>query len=202
MLITLAALILLVGGGVLYVSLNGTSDSETPSASTQTEDRNTPTVQSRQSGGVEESFAGTGSFADLMELGRDIECDFSYVADDTNAAVAGTVKVAGEKIRGDFAMEQGGQAYNSSLIQDGVMIYTWSETPQGTFALQMPVTDVEEEEESLATDRGMDMDADVTYECRSWTVDARAFVPPSDIDFMSPDMMMQNLLQEYGVPGQ
>lgn len=145
-------------------------------------------------------FSGTGSFEDLLGMGRNLTCDFSYVAEDTNGAVAGTVRVSGERMRGDFEMEQAGETYYSHMIQDGEMIYTWSESPMGDFAIAMSV---EEGEAASTADAGeteysrpVDMSNDVDYDCRAWNVDASVFTPPSDIEFMSMEEMFQNMMPE------
>lgn len=145
-------------------------------------------------GGV---FSGTGSFLELMGMGRNITCDFSYVAEDTNGAAAGTIQVSGERMRGDFEMEQAGETYYSHMIQDGDMIYTWSESPMGDFAIVMPIEEGEDvEADTQEYSRPVSMNNDVDYNCRAWDVDASVFVPPSDIEFMSMEEMFQNMMPE------
>ena len=148
----------------------------------------------------DEPLSGLGSFAELIALGRNISCDFSYVSADTNGAVAGTVYIAGEKMRGDFDMEQAGQLFESHMIDDGEFAYTWTVSSQGTFAFKSPVMDSEASEEaesSVPPSRAVDMDHEVEYDCQTWRVDESMFIPPSDVEFVSPDMMMQEALKNY-----
>lgn len=142
-------------------------------------------------------FSGTGSFLDLIGMGRNVTCDFTYVAEETDGAAAGTVWVAGERMRGDFEMQQAGETYYSHMIQDGEMIYTWSESPAGDFAIVMPIEEGEDvEADTQEYSRPVDMNNEVDYDCRSWNVNASVFVPPSDIEFVTMEEMFQNMMPE------
>lgn len=192
LLLIVAIVVLLIGGGWYYFD----SKNEAP----ENED-----MMSGEENEEAESAAplkGAGSFRELMGLGQNLTCDFSYVADDTNGAVAGTVYVAGELVRADFDMMQGGVTYESHMIQDGEMAYTWTVSPQGTFAFR---SDVSEATTSGASDsgsangnRGVDLSQEVDYDCRTWNVDNALFVPPADVEFMNPEEMMKDMMQ--GVP--
>jgi len=143
----------------------------------------------------EEDLSGMGSFSSLMGLGRNLTCDFSYSASDAGGAVAGTVYIAGENIRGDFEMEQAGEVYKSHMIQDGEMAYTWTTSSQGTFAFKSEINKAETEASAQysanAADRSMDLSQEVDYKCRTWNKDESKFVPPSNINFLSPEDMIQ-----------
>ena len=189
---------LVVGiGAWLFLS----HDKAVAPSTTESERTTGSSVTASQSAAIKESFTGTGSFLDLMGMGRDLMCNFSYVADDTNAAVAGTVMVSGEDIRGDFEMEQANMLYKSHMIQDGTTIYTWSESPQGNFAIMMPLNEAEEADSTSSSDyeRPVNMDNDVDYDCQPWSADASVFVPPQDVEFMSPEAMMQGMMQQHGL---
>ena len=194
LLIALIVAAVVIGGGFV---LFGQEKAEAPAADTISEDRNISTVTSSTDANVNETFSGTGSFSDLVGLGNSITCDFSHEAE-TGSVVAGTVKVADGKMRSDFAMQQAGTEYQSHFIQDASYFYTWSDGPQGSFAMKAPIEEVDTNEAgSGQPGRPVDMDSDVEYECRSWRADASVFVPPSDITFMTPDMLMQNMMQQY-----
>ena len=148
---------------------------------------------------VSDTFSGVGSFLDLMKLGRDISCEFSYVSPDSNGAVAGTVQFSGGMMRGDFEMQQAGEVYTSHMIQDNDYMYTWSESPQGTFAVKMPVEEegAETTAQSGEYERPVDLNNDVDYECRPWGVNASVFTPPGDIQFRSMEDMMESMMQGF-----
>lgn len=176
--------IALVGGGWFFVL------HEQAQAPASIEDEPRPgssgSVTRNQSATVSETFAGTGSFEDLVGLGRDIACDFSYVADTTNAAVAGTIKVSGANFRSDFEMHQAGETYDSHLIQSGQYTYSWTKSEAGVVAVLMDMNELAEAE------RPVIMDSDVDYSCRAWDADISAFVPPNDIEFVNYEELMGN----------
>jgi len=143
-------------------------------------------VERNQSAIVSETIAGTGSFGDLMGLGRDLVCDFTYVAEQMGGAIVGTVKVSGSNLRSDFKMQEGGQTYDAHLIQSGQYAYSWAESGVGVVAVRMNTNDV------AGGQRPVVMDEDVAYECNAWTVDMSAFVPPSDLDFVEANEVGRN----------
>lgn len=189
--------VVIIGAGVWLTF--GSQEAEAPK-DTATQERNTSNVESDTSADVDENFSGTGSFAELMQMGQSLTCDFSYEAPDTDGAVAGTMQVSGERMRGDFEMMQAGQTYHSHMIHDGEYLYTWSDTPQGTFAMRMPATETEvtPEEVPEQAPRPVDLDSEVSYDCRPWSVDSSVFVPPSDVEFMDQQQMMQGMMQMHG----
>ncbi len=144
-------------------------------------------VKQNKAAVVSETFAGTGSFTDLVGLGKDLQCDFSYVSDTTNAAVAGVVKVSGSNIRSDFEMQQAGETYDSHLIQSGQYTYSWTESEVGTVAVRINM------DEAPSNERPVVMDSKVDYNCQAWTADISVFVPPSDLEFLEPqDFGLEN----------
>ncbi len=172
----------------------GSEKAVAPTAST-TQTGGSATVESTSNVTVGESFTGNGSFLELMGMGRNLVCDFTYIASETNAAVAGTIKVSREKMRGDFEMEQAGAVYESHMIKDGEVLYTWSETPQGTFAMKMLVPEDGSTEPSTAeSSRTVDLNNEVDYDCRPWGVDSSVFVPPAGIEFVDMQQLMQGMV--------
>lgn len=192
LLLIVAVAVLLIGGGWFYFN------------------RDDEPLGSEIGGNVEEDadelqssgLRGAGSFRYLMGLGQNLTCDFSSVSEETGGAVAGTVYVAGELIRADFDMEQAGEAYESHMIQDGEMSYTWTISPQGTFAFKAPISEVPgaEASGSASGNRSVDLSQEVDYDCRPWNVDNALFIPPADVVFMSMEDMMQGMMQGYPVP--
>lgn len=153
--------------------------------------------------GVEETdtaLSGRGSFLDLMGMGRSLMCDFSYESPDTDGVVAGTVKISGEDLRGDFEMMQAGEVYESHMIQDDTHMYTWMTSAEGSFAMKMPLdaagadADVETSD-AYESSRPIDMGNEVEYDCRPWSVDRSVFVPPSNIEFQDMGAMMESMMQ-------
>ena len=193
--IVAGALIVLVGVGGWLIW--GGQTAEAPAVESDAETQTSSNVKSNSSSNTEESFSGIGSFVELMGMGKNISCEFSHVSEETGGAVAGEMKISGEKLRGDFEMQQGNQVYVSHMIQDGDFLYTWSETPDGMFAMKMSASETESKTDESDFSRPVDMDNDVDYKCKPWVVSASAFAPPSDIEFMDTEQMMQNMMQGF-----
>ena len=179
----------MVGGAWYYVE----KKSEKPSATEQVVENEEP----RETGS---DLAGRDTFGYLLGLNEDITCDFEYVSPDTNAAVAGTVNIAAGNIRADFEMEQAGEVYQSHLIQTDQMIYTWTESSQGTFAF---ASSLEAEAQtanggSPTVDRSLNMSQSVDYDCQPWGSDDSLFVPPSDIEFQSQAELLRQATPDHG----
>lgn len=163
-------------------------------------DQTTAAVESKSNSNVGESFTGMGSFLELMGMGRNLVCDFNYVADDTDGTVAGTVKISRDRMRGDYEMVQAGEVYTSHMIQDAGYMYTWSETPDGTFGMKMLIPDDPEtglyEESPTELGRSVSLDNEVEYSCRPWGVANEDFIPPTDVEFMDMEKMMEGFMPE------
>ncbi len=194
LLLIVAVAVLLIGGGWYYFDSKkeGPENKEATSGEENTDQESSAPLK------------GAGSFRQLMGLGQNLTCDFSYVAEDTNGAIAGTVYVAGDLIRTDFDMMQAGVTYESHMIQDGQMSYMWTMSPQGTFAFKNDVSESDSAQGNGTTNnasenRSVDLSQEVDYDCRSWNVDNALFVPPADIEFMDPQAMMQGMMQGYPV---
>ena len=144
-------------------------------------------VERNQSAVVSETFAGTGSFEDLVGLGKDLTCNFSSVSDATNAAIAGTVQVSGSYLRSDFEMQQGGETYDAHLIHNGQYTYSWTKSDAGVVAVRTPMN----AEASPA--RPVVMDGDVDYQCQAWEVDSSVFVPPQELVFTDSEILNEDV---------
>lgn len=198
--VVLCVVVLLGVGGWFLLQTN----EEAPAENSITTDEENTNTKEQESVPKEnnDSLSGAGSFASLMGLGRNLTCDFTDVSEETNGAVAGTVYIAGEKLRGDFEMEQAGVVYESHMIHDDSTIYTWTESDQGMVAMKFSKP---EDETTIGSDssesagESFSMDESVDYDCRPWSVDQSVFVPPSNIEFTDFDVFMQNAMQGLDV---
>ncbi|MCA9366595.1 hypothetical protein KC722_03375, partial [Candidatus Kaiserbacteria bacterium] len=159
----------IVVGLVGYIWLRPAAPASAPS--TDADSMEAESSASQQTADTKDNvpLSGFGSFMSLMGLGKNLTCEFSSVADETGGAVAGTVYISGERLRGDFEMEQAGTVMESHMIQDGEYSYTWSESAEGTFALKMKTDDSTYEATPAGGDsvpaRQMTPDQDVRYDC-------------------------------------
>jgi hypothetical protein len=152
-----------------------------------------------------QSFSGTGSFAELMSRGIDMSCTFS--SDFNGAVTTGTMYFGDGAYRMSSESTVSGMQIVSNIIYTNEKTYTWTETPQGAQAFVMdsvapvPAQNTQVDPDMLDTQmdttvqnvQGTQMDMHMTYDCSPWAVDTSYFVPPSDIEFVD----MQSLMQQY-----
>jgi hypothetical protein len=144
-----------------------------------------------------ETLTGQDTFANLFKLGRTLECSFTFK--DQGITSEGTGFFDGKQMRVDsMYMGDGRATYMSSMISDGTIMYLWSKTEAGSFAMKMAVPPEGVTSNTAPVDQskgGLNPQSKVTYNCKSWKVDGSVFVPPTDIKFMNMDDMMN------GMPG-
>ncbi len=178
-------LILLAIGGYLYMN-----KSQSPLSMT---------------GGENTQRGGMKSLKELMMMGQNQMCTFSYA--DDNGSSEGTSYIAGGKVRTDFSgTDQDGKSYNGSMISDGTYAYTWtSYSPEG---MKMKITDettqtVEDVKDDAQKNPNqyVDPDAKVDYKCQGWSVDESKFTPPADITFTDFSALQEQMQQQTGSSG-
>lgn len=168
-----------VGGGTYLVINNKTSTEVATEESVDSESE------------TNEIFTGgESSLRGLMSLGQNIQCDFTSYTEETGGSVAGTVYVSGERIRGDFDMEQADATLASHLIVNGDQIYAWTVSPQGTHAYTFMLAEANDPEER--SNSFVSLDDRVTYTCRAWEVQASKFELPGGIEFTSMEHLFES----------
>lgn len=138
------------------------------------------------------SFSGT--VQDLFARGENLSCTFER--EDEAGLVRGTMYVAesGERLRGDFIIEQqGGQTMNAHIIRDGDYNYFWTEESEQGFKVAVVDEDqVQEDEETSAQNPQQDLlQEEVSYNCSRWPVEQRVFELPGDREFVDAAAQIQ-----------
>lgn len=146
-------------------------------------DATSTSVEKAQYKGEDTTSIG-GKFTDLLKLGKDYTCDFSYVSDDEGVTSEGKVYMtaSGQRMRGDFVTtDSEGTSTTSSMISDGTYLYTWTDSIAQGYKMEIPDGDTAKFYENLEND-AMDKDStsdnsfnmsaydDVEYECVDWNV--------------------------------
>lgn len=145
-----------------------------------------------KSGGM----SGTGTFATIMMMNHSMKCDFT--ASDESMTSEGVFYYDGDRfaVEAVTTMPEGQSQTNMITGEDAV--YSWSTSAQGTYAFMMPRDEDDAETMSQEESRGMgdtqsfDTDQQVAYDCDMWQVDESVFTPPSDIEFMDMQAMMES----------
>jgi len=149
------------------------------------------------SGGSMEIAQNAASIKELIARGDDITCTFSRT--DENSSMDGTIYVSDGKIRGDFSMVQGGQSFDSHMIQDGDMAYTWNTGgPLGATGFKMPISADEEVSSGEGEYQAIDLEEQLDTKCSRWSPDASKFVPPSNITFQDLSQQLMQAEQSAG----
>lgn len=145
-------------------------------------------------GAMEGSRAFSGSWTDLMALGGAYTCDIDTTSNTGAGSVqtTGTVYVAGSDLRGDFSSMVGGKMEETHMIRVGQESWVWSTAmPQG---IKMMVKDSVKSGDAVGTSgQGFNENTSYEWDCDPWTRDSSKFSPPSNVQFMDMEAMMQGL---------
>lgn len=194
--ITVAVILLLIAATGYYFFNNDQSKT-----SVGVEEQNSPadTLEDTSTG-----ESGMGSLMGLMGLGQNTMCTFSHVDEGTGQTSNGEFYYDGgsQRFRVDSTTQVDGAMYVTHMINDSESSYVWSEGSGETFAIKMSAdvnTDSNVQEyDTDGPNKPLSMDQEVDYDCNSWRVDNRVFIPPADVEFTDMASMMQKALE--GMP--
>jgi hypothetical protein len=154
---------------------------------------------------VAEVVSGQGTLADFFGRDESVYCTFSGTYEDDTTG-EGEFWYANERLRVEAITRVEGEVYTSNMINDGERTYIWSGTADGMQAIVMD-TDMTtgaaaEFDAGAATEARVDMEQAITYECEPWSVQTAQFVPPSNIEFIDMNDMMEGMFQGQlrGIP--
>lgn len=191
--ILIAVIVLvLVGGSVaLYVTKSSQTEMKNNEQNTQTQQK--PITEGSFTPDVTKNFRGSGTFRNLLGLGKNVMCTIRYTPANFDGTFNGTVYVSGDKLRADMTTtgtETG--ELKTSIISDTVTNYIWGTSEQGSMAIKSTVI-VDTGNKTVTNPNQFNLDENVDYDCRNWTVDSSKFVPPQDIQFMDMSAMMNTV---------
>ncbi|MFH0804121.1 MAG: hypothetical protein V1896_00780 [Candidatus Zambryskibacteria bacterium] len=137
-----------------------------------------------------EKVSENRSIADIIALGKPYECSFSK--SDGSSRVAGVIRIADGKVRGDFDLnmiipegvqQEGPSNFASHLIiKDGIS-YIW--TSLQAIGYKSPaVQSTESNASPIAQAQIVGIEDKEDYACSDWGVDPKTFEPPSGITFL------------------
>jgi len=162
-----------------------TSNSQTP---TKAETAQTKTV--------------TQSLKNIISAGTAQKCTWS-TKDTTGEVIEGTILTDGKKFKQTTIMSIGGKSTQSTVINDGEYLYTWTDEGSGTgFKVKMSDTAAVKNPAGVGQPtQTVDMDKQTNYNCSPATVSDADFSIPSDIKFV--DMAnLQDSLKDINIPSQ
>lgn len=167
--------ILAVGGGAYVVTKNKENK------------KLQPTVEDDFSGEekIKTDTNAKGSLRSLLALGKNTMCTFTSVVE--NSTSSGTVYIAADgSMSGDFSSQTSSGNITSHMIMKGGTSYVWS----GTQGAKMNVS-ASAATTSSNTNQSVDLDAQVDYDCKNWTLDNSKFTVPTNVNFVDIEAMMK-----------
>lgn len=136
--------------------------------------------------GVNTNANAKGSLRSLLALGKNSMCTFRSVHEGVTSS--GTVYIASNgDMSGDFQLQDPNSKYaHSYMIIKGGTSYVWS----GTQGAKMNVSATQNATASN-TNQSIDLDAQVDYDCKNWTLDNSKFTVPTNVNFVDIEAMMK-----------
>ncbi len=159
-----------------------------------------PAATTEQSASDErDSLSGLGTFADFFGGGRSVFCTFEAAYE--GGSSEGSFWYSDERMRVEATTRADGEVYTSNMINDGERTYVWGGTAAGTQAMVFDNETTETSAEDFApydigqADARVSMDQQMSYDCDPWIARDTQFIPPSDIEFVDMEAMMQGLFE-------
>src|SRR3989344_394789 len=125
------------------------------------------------------------SLKDLISLGQSQQCSFQDAPGNS-----GTMYVSGGKSRGDFTSGIDGTAVKSHMVYDGQAVYIWMDGQSQGYKSAL---DTVAPTGAPTTQKTMDVNQALDYNCTSWSGDSSLFTLPSGVEFLDASAMMPKL---------
>lgn len=145
---------------------------------------NTPTEVSEEAVSDDStSDVFTGTLKDALKLGVAMKCTYQYEGNEYEGYVKG------ENYRGKVTTAEG---KTGEVIVKDDCIWSWSEGESQGIKTCTKDSEVEGEDGSIWDQPDNSVDTSINYRCQPTAISDSTFTPPSDIDFMDINAMMQN----------
>lgn len=141
---------------------------------------------------ADSSQSERGTIKDLMSR-TSTKCTVSNVT--ANSESSGVVYVGQGKMRGEFktVTKSPDMTIESYMISDGEYMYSWSDAmPQGV-KLPIASTQMSDQPNAPKSEQVEMYNAEVSYDCDSWSVDESQFEIPSSVTFVDMSSMLQGV---------
>ena len=131
-----------------------------------------------------------GSFRSLVAMGRNTQCTFTSLQQDVTSS--GTVYITSSgNMRGDFTTQMSSGTQTSSMILKDGYSYVWT----GNQGAKISVASLDDKTSADAqAQQSVDLDAQVDYDCKDWSVDQSKFTLPSGVNFVDIEAMLKGQL--------
>ncbi len=184
--------ILAIGGGAYVVTKNKEAKVNTEAeGNVETQANANADLNANENANLGINAKAKGSFRSLLALGKNTECTFT--SENGGVSSSGTVYIASSgNMRGDFSSKTSAGTQTSNMILKDGYSYVWS----GSQGAKMNVKDLDskansETQSEVQAKQSVDMDAQVDYDCKAWSVDESKFAIPSSVNFLDIEAMMK-----------
>ncbi len=163
-------------------------------------------VQTSQRAAVEEkndAMQGekiSGSFLDLMKMGKNMTCTYSNTVEADGSKFEGTSYVSGNKMRTNLTLlDKDGAKTETTMVGDGEWMYVWTSLQEQGFKMSMQTLNdtvgSTAPNNSPAQKNLADFNKSVDYDCKPLLiVDPTLFAVPTDREFLDLNSMIQNVV--------
>lgn len=135
--------------------------------------------------GINANGSGKATIMSLLGVKKNTTCTFKDVRD--GVASEGTVYISAEgNMSGDFTTTKSGTSTTSHMIVKGGVAYVWT----GSQGAKMNVASLQGSA-SAQTKSYVDVNSQIDYTCKDWTVDASKFTLPSSATFVDLEAMLK-----------
>lgn len=174
--IVIAAVVILGAGAAFLYSQSRTNPTDNENSSTVAKK-----VDTSKTGGV-----SLASIKDVFVNGGNSQCTFS--AENKDGITSGSVYVSGDNARGEFETTVSGETFSTNMIRKDDTFLMWGDSFPTGLKLVMSVDEWAEsidERQSDSDGSTFNPNAEVDFNCSTWTVDNSFFNEPTDIEFTS-----------------
>ena len=149
---------------------------------------------------TEESGTVSGTLAQLIGMGKNMQCTFNYA--DKTYSNKGTMYVSGKNVRGDFDSVIDGKVSNMHMIHVDQYSYIWGSTmPEGIKMKDSAVPTgagarAVEGNAGAQANQYFDANKKVDYKCAPWNANQSLFTVPEGVTFRDFSALMEDSLKK------
>lgn len=133
------------------------------------------------------SMSGKKSLRDFASIGSNQECTYLDVETDST----GVIYIGEGELRGDFETNVDGKMISSHFIQDKKEMYIWSDGGEMQ-GIKVSLAEAAKATEIVDVSK-LDLNKEVDYSCKSWSVQQDFFDAPTNVKFQDYDKLMEGL---------
>ncbi len=123
---------------------------------------------------------GETTLKDLHTQNKNLVCDVTSI-DNSKGAFSGKLYLTEKNLRGDFAVQQGGQLFSAGMYILSDMLYFWTDTPRERISFKI------KSDAALIIEPGpnfnIGLNDSVAYDCEPETSSSDVFVLPAELGF-------------------